>query len=173
MRELIVIGYDDVASAEKARDALFKLCEEYLVDVADAVIATVDHNEKIQLNQMVNTWSVGMAGGAAWGLVAGLVFFAPIVGLLSGAVAGALAGALSDYGINDAFMRDVANILRPGQAALFIMVKQHAPEKVIEELARYGGGILRTNLDPSQEGKLREAFAYAHRNLALRNNQGD
>lgn len=173
MAELIVIGYDNVQAAEKARDALFKMAKEYLVDIADAVIATVDDKEKIQLNQMVNTWSVGLAGGAFWGLIAGLVFFAPIVGVLSGAAAGALAGALSDYGINDDFMRDVANILRPGQAALFIMVKQNAPEKVVEELARYGGGILRTNLDPSKEGKLREAFAHAHRQVGTQNTQGE
>lgn len=163
MSELIVIGYDNAEQAEAARTELFGMAKEYLVDVADAVVATADENGKVKLNQMVNLWSVGATSGAFWGLLIGLIFFNPLLGVAVGAGAGALSGALSDYGINDNFMKDVSDVLQPGQAALFMMVRQHASDKVIERLGEKGGGIIRTNLDTSKEADLRKAFDAAHK----------
>lgn len=162
MPELIVIGYENEAEAEVARTELFGMAREYLVDVADAVVATADESGKVKLNQMVNLWSVGAASGAFWGLLIGLIFFNPLIGMAVGAGAGALGGALSDYGINDNFMKDVAEILQPGQAALFMMVRQNASDKVIERLGSKGGRVLRTNLDTDAENHLRRAFDKAH-----------
>lgn len=166
MSELIVIGYDTEADAEAARRKLFGMAREYLVDIADAVVAVADENRKIKLNQMVNLWSMGAAGGAFWGLLIGFLFLNPVLGVAIGASAGALSGALSDYGINDQFMKDVGEVLQPGQAALFMMVRQHASDKVIERLGAKGGRILRTNLDTSKEAALRNEFAKAHTALA-------
>ncbi|MBN9096433.1 phosphotransferase, partial [Pandoraea pnomenusa] len=74
---------------------------------------------RVKLDQMVNLWTVGAAGGSFWGLLAGVLFFNPLLGLVTGAAAGAVAGALGDFGIDDNFMRQVAQVLQPGQAALF------------------------------------------------------
>lgn len=162
MSELIVIGYDTPDQAETAREELMSMAREYLVDVADAVVATADKDGKIKLNQMVNLWTVGATGGAFWGLLVGLIFFNPLLGAAIGAGAGALSGGLTDYGINDKFMKDVANILQPGQAALFMMVRTNASDKVIERLGEKGGRVLRTNLDSDAENHLRRAFEKAH-----------
>jgi len=166
MSELIVIGYDTPEKAEVARTALFGMAKEYLVDVADAVVATADQNGKIRLNQMVNLWSLGAANGAFWGLLIGMIFFNPLLGVAVGAGAGALSGALSDYGINDTFMKEVSEVLQPGQAALFMMVREHASDRVIERLGEHGGRIIRTNLDTTKEAALREAFNTAHSDAA-------
>ena len=162
MSELIVIGYDSSEKAEAARGALLGMAREYLVDVADAVVASADKDGKIKLNQMVNLWTTGATGGAFWGLLIGLIFFNPLLGLAVGAGAGAISGALTDYGIDDKFMKDVATILQPGQAALFMMVRTNASDKVIERLGEKGGRVLRTNLDSEAESHLREEFAKAH-----------
>lgn len=162
MSELIVIGYGDEPHAEAARKALLGMAREYLVDVADAVVA-VNDDGKIKLNQMVNLWTMGAAGGAFWGLLIGLIFFNPLLGLAVGAGAGALGGALSDYGINDNFMKEVGEVLQPGQAALFMMVRQHASDRVIERLGEMGGRVIRTNLDSTKEAALMEAFNQAHK----------
>lgn len=166
MTELIVVGYDDAGKAEAARSELLGMAREYLVDVADAVVATADRDGRIRLNQMVNLWSVGAASGAFWGLLIGLIFFNPLLGVAVGAGAGALGGALSDFGINDHFMKKVSDVLQPGQAALFMMVRQHASDKVIERLGEMGGRIIRTNLDTSKEAALRAAFDAAQRDVA-------
>lgn len=162
MTELIVIGYESQEKAESARTELFGMAKEYLVDVADAVVATTDKNGHIKLNQMVNLWTVGGTGGAFWGLLVGLLFLHPLLGILAGASAGALTGALSDYGINDKFMKDVAAILQPGQAALFMMARQNASDRVIKQLGVHGGRVIRTNLDTAQEKRLMAAFERAH-----------
>jgi len=166
MNELIVIGYSSESEAESARKVLFGMAKEYLVDVADAVVATADENGKIKLNQMVNLWTVGAGGGAFWGLLIGFLFLNPLLGLVAGASVGALSGALSDYGINDKFMKEVAEVLQPGQAALFMMVRQHASDKVIDRLGAMGGRIIRTNLDTSKEAALRAAFSDAHEQVS-------
>jgi uncharacterized membrane protein len=161
MAELLVVGYDSVDEAERARLELFGLRKEYLVEVGDAVVATRDTSGKIKLNQMVNLWAVGAAGGSFWGLLAGLLFFMPLLGVIGGAAAGAVAGAMSDYGINDDFMKEVADVLQPGQAALFVLADRVSSERVLERLSVHGGRVLRTNLDRSQEDRLRAAFSQA------------
>lgn len=163
MSELIVIGYDTPDKAEDARNELMTMSREYLVDVADAVVAVADDKGNVKLNQMVNMWTAGATGGALWGLLVGLIFFNPILGVAVGAGAGALSGALTDYGINDTFMKDVGKVLQPGQAALFMMMRSNASDKVIERLGEHGGHVLRTNLDTDAENHLRLAFDEAHK----------
>ena len=163
MSELIVIGYETPEKAEEARADLMTMAREYLVDVADAVVAVSDENGTIKLNQMVNMWTAGATGGAFWGLLVGMIFFNPLLGVAVGAGTGALSGALTDYGINDDFMKDVAGVLQPGQAALFMMVRTNASDRVIERLGEHGGQVLRTNLDTDAENHLRQAFDDAHK----------
>ena len=172
MSELIVIGYGSEADAEAARQEVYEMRREYLVELSDAVVATSDEHGKVRLNQMVNMWSLGAANGAFWGLLIGLIFVNPILGVAVGAGAGALTGALADYGINDNFMKEVAEVLQPGQAALFMMVKGTASDKVIARLSEAGGRIIRTNLDTTREAALREAFDHAHQGVIEENQKG-
>lgn len=158
MSELLVIGYDTPEEAERARATLNDMSREYLVDVGDAVVATADSKGRIKLNQMVNLWTVGASGGAFWGILVGLLFLHPLIGVAAGAASGALMGALSDYGINDDFMKKVSAVLKPGQAALFIMARKASSDRVLQKLGEEGGRIIRTNLDVSQEERVREAF---------------
>ena len=166
MPELLVIGYESHERATEARKALLGLSKEYLLQVGDAVIAHRNDRGEIKLDQMVNLWTVGAAGGSMWGLIAGLLFFNPLLGVMTGAAAGAVAGALGDYGINDDFMRNIADVLQPGQAALFVLADRVSSDRVLEQLARFGGRILRTNLDSSQEQKVRTAIEQAARETA-------
>ncbi|WP_217272027.1 DUF1269 domain-containing protein [Sphingopyxis sp. BSNA05] len=94
-----------------------------------------------------------------------LSLFAPIIGVLAGAASGALANALSDYGISNKFMKDIASMLKPEQAALFIMVPNTISDRVIEKLAKHGGDVLRTNLESAHEKWVRDAFASAHKEI--------
>jgi uncharacterized membrane protein len=95
-------------------------------------------------------------------LLIGVLFFNPLLGVAVGAGAGALSGALTDFGINDGFMKDISSILQPGQAALFMMMRENASDRVIEQLGEKGGRVLRTNLDRDAENHLRKVFETAH-----------
>ena len=152
MSDLVAIVYPDEAKAEEVRQRLFKLQKEYLITLSDAVIAVKQSSGDVKLNQLVNTTAMGAASGSFWGL---------LIGVALGAASGALGGALTDYGINDDFMKDLGANLKPGNAALFILVKNMTPDKVLREIQDAGGTVLKTSLDDAKEQKLREALAKA------------
>jgi len=162
MSDLVAIIYPTEAKAEEVRQRLFKLQKEYLITLSDAVIAVKTEAGPVKLNQLVNTTAVGAASGSFWGLLIGLIFLNPILGVALGAASGALGGALSDYGIDDAFMKEVSNGMQPGNAALFMLIKNMTPDKVLREIKDAGGTVLKTSLDDSKEQQLRDALAKAN-----------
>ncbi|WPO42892.1 DUF1269 domain-containing protein [Tardiphaga sp. 42S5] len=161
MSDLIAIVYPSEAKAEEVRARLFKLQREYLIKFSDAVIAVKTEAGPVKLNQLVNTTAAGAASGSFWGLLVGLLFLNPLIGVALGAASGAVGGALTDYGINDAFMKEISETLQPGKAALFVLVQQMTADKVLKEIQDAGGTVLRTSLDDSKEKVLREALAKA------------
>jgi len=158
MADLIAISYDTEQTAEAARKSVLELQKEYLISLEDAVVVVKDQDGKIRLNQMFNATAAGAASGSFWGFLVGLVFMMPIPGVLIGAAAGALGGKLSDYGINDDFMKGVAANIKPGNAALFLLVRKMTADKVLADLGQFGGTVLRTSLDESKEKDLRDAL---------------
>ena len=44
---------------------------------------------------------------------------------------GALSGRMSDFGINDDFIRELGETIKPGTSALFLLVAKATPDKVI------------------------------------------
>ena len=74
---------------------------------------------------------------------------------------GALGGALSDYGIDDAFIKELSTSMQPGNAALFVLIKNMTPDKVLREIQDAGGTVLKTSLDDTKEQQLRDALAKA------------
>ncbi|MBY0565156.1 MAG: DUF1269 domain-containing protein [Hyphomonadaceae bacterium] len=162
MSELIVIGYKTAEQAEKVRQQFLDLQSEYIVDLSDAVVATADKKGHIKLSQLVHPWAIGATGGSFWGVLIGLLFLHPLLGLAVGATAGLISGALSDYGLNDVFMKKVAKVLQPGQAALFIFARQLSGDRIIAALAPSGGEVIRTNLSSTDEEKLRAVLKRVH-----------
>jgi uncharacterized membrane protein len=158
MADLIAITYENEETAEQARKRVLELQKEYLISLEDVVVVVKDSDGKIKLNQMFNATAAGAASGSFWGFLVGLVFMMPIAGVLIGAASGALGGKLSDYGINDDFMKGVAGSIKPGNAALFLLVKKMTTDKVVAGLQQFGGTVLRTSLDESKEKELRDAL---------------
>ena len=169
MSELVAIAFDDVTEADRVLYELNQLEKEHLVNLDDAVVVIRRPDGKVHLKQSYNVAGAGAAYGAlsggAWGLLVGLLFLNPLAGFavggLAGAGVGALSGALTDYGVDDDFVRSVAEKLTPGSSALFVLVRKVQPEKVIAELSRFKGTILKSSLSPEQEARLQKAFAKA------------
>ncbi|HTO31922.1 MAG TPA: DUF1269 domain-containing protein [Pararhizobium sp.] len=161
MSDLIAIVYPTETKAEEVRQRLFELQKEYLIQLGDAVIAVKADNGKVKLNQLVNTTAAGATSGSFWGLLIGMLFLNPLVGVAVGAASGAIGGALTDVGINDAFMKDLASNLQPGNAALFVLIREMTADKVLKEVSSYGGVVLKTSLDETKEQVLRDALQKA------------
>ena len=161
MSDLVAIVYPSESKAEEVRQRLLKLQKEYLITLNDAVIAVKTQDGAIKLNQLVNTTAIGAASGSFWGLLIGVLFLNPLVGVAVGAASGALGGALSDFGINDSFMKELSSSIQPGNAALFVLIKNMTADKVLKEIQDAGGTVLKTSLDETKEQTLRDALAKA------------
>jgi len=159
MHDLIVIAFPSEEKAEQVREKLFSMQKEYLIELEDAVVAVKKPDGKIKLNQLFNTTAVGGVSGAFWGTLIWLIFLMPLAGAAIGAASGAISGALTDFGINDKFMKDVAQAVPTGGAALFVLVKKMTTDKVLDELKGVGGTVLRTSFEKSKEDAIRAALA--------------
>ena len=158
MSNLVVIGFDDQQKAEEVRLDLLKMQKNYLIDLEDAVVAVKNQEGKIKLHQAVNLTAAGALSGGFWGSLIGLLFLNPLLGAAVGASAGAVSGALSDIGIDDNFMKELASSLKPGSSVLFVLVRKSTPDKVLEELSKYEGKVLKTSLSHEDEAKLQAAL---------------
>ncbi len=159
MSELIAIAYDDEFKAQEVRLTLAKLQKEYLIELEDAAVIIKTEDEKVKLNQSINLVGTGAVSGSFWGLLIGTLFFVPLFGATVGAATGAISGALADIGIDDDFMRELGATLQPGSSALFILVRKATPDKVLEQVSKYGGKILRTSLTKDKEDQLQEILS--------------
>jgi uncharacterized membrane protein len=56
-------------------------------------------------------------------------------------------------------MKELATNIQPGNAALFVLVKNMTADKVIKEIKDAGGVVLKTSLDETKEKTLRDALA--------------
>jgi uncharacterized membrane protein len=158
MSTLVVIDYETEVKAEEVRLALLKMQKEYLVDLIDAVVVVRDEKGTVRLRQMYNLTAAGAVSGGFWGALVGLLFMNPLFGFAIGAAAGAVSGALRDIGIDDNFMKQLGETLKPGTAALFVLVRQMTSDKVVAEIKQYGGTLIKTNLSNEDEAKLQAAL---------------
>lgn len=161
MSTLIAVGYDDPFKAEEIRLKLQKMQQAYLIDLEDAVVAVKNAKGKVKLDQPINLTALGAAHGGFWGALIGLIFLAPFAGFAIGALAGGISGALRDVGINDQFMKDLADTMKPNTSALFVLVRKATPDRVLQELKGTGGRVLQSSLSHEEVDRLQGVLAEA------------
>jgi uncharacterized membrane protein len=159
MSDLVEIVFPTEAKAEEVRQKLLGMQKEYLIELGDAVIAVKDAKGRVKLNQLINTTAAGAVSGTFWGTLIGLIFLMPLAGAAIGAASGAIGGALTDAGLNDKWMKEAAAAIKPGEAALFLLVRKVTGDKVLEGLKGEGGRVMRTSLDHTKEAALQAALA--------------
>ena len=158
MSTLVAIAYPDKSTADDVVATLARLSKEHLISLEDAVVVTRDDKGKVKLHQTNKLVAGGAAGGALWGGLIGLIFFVPLLGMAVGAATGAATGALADVGVDDNFMKDLGAKLESGGAALIVLVRSSTNDKVLPEIAHFGGEVIQTSLDNEAEERLRHAL---------------
>jgi uncharacterized membrane protein len=159
MSTLAVIAYPQENTAAEAAAALRRMQTEFLIELEDIAWVTKSPDGKMKLHQGTSLTGAGAAGGAFWGFLFGLIFLVPLFGLVVGAATGALAGKLSDFGIDDKWIKEVAASIPAGGSALFVMARNTNAERVLPEIAKFGGTVLKTNLTTEQQQALEEALS--------------
>ncbi len=153
MSELIVIGYDDTASARRAYDEVLRLQQDFVVDLRGLAIVNVDADGKTHVDTPQRIVGASAAAGALWGLLLGLLFFVPGMAILGGAI-GALFGSLNKSGVNAQFRAQVHDLLSPGHSAVVIMASKITEDKFASAMQPFGGTILKTSLSDQDEKEL-------------------
>jgi len=160
MSDLVVLAFDTETGAGEMRNSLLKMEKEHLIGLQDAAVIVRNKEGKVKVNQEVNMVAAGAMGGDFWGLLIGFIFFVPIFGLVLGAATGAIAGKFANTGMDGNFIKEVGDSIKPGNSALFMLVRESTPDKVMDELKKFKNvKVLKTSLSKEQEEHLREAFA--------------
>jgi uncharacterized membrane protein len=160
MSDLVVLAFDTQDGAARMNPQIERMQKMQILSLEDAAVVTRDRDGKAKVKQSTNLVGMGAWGGAFWGMLIGLLFWMPWLGLAIGAVSGALSGKFADVGIDDKFIKSVGESIKPGTSALFLMVRESTPDRVLEEIRGWPGvTILQTSLSREAEAKLREAFA--------------
>ena len=157
MSNLIVMTLEHEAEARELRHTLKDLERQGLIGLDDAAIVEKDPDGTVHLKNELDT---GIKLGALGGSIIGVLtsFFFPVVGLVVGAIGGALVGKSFDLGVDQKFVKDVSESLKPGGSALFLMVRHENPDAVISALKSHKGKIIQTTLSPDDEEALQQAL---------------
>ena len=180
MANLIVVGFKrDMYRASEVLNQLQSMNDDWVVDLHDAVAVYRDYNGKLRVDQSYQmTTGQGAAVGGLMGSLIGLTLAAiPFTAGASAVAAGALAagagagaalgagaGAIDaawwkdEFGIPDDFVKQVGQLIQPGDSAIYALLRSANPNLVTEEFRGYGGTILSTTLSRDQQNKVEKVL---------------
>ncbi|QXC60140.1 DUF1269 domain-containing protein [Aquihabitans sp. G128] len=161
---IIGMGFDKVTRAGEVLLNLANLAREGQITLTDAVVVYKGDDERVHVKQTVDLDPKrGALSGTLWGLLVGS-FFGPVgavLGAASGAASGGLAGKLIDLGLDDAWVRQVAEWIDPGTSALLVLVSDDVRPVVVRELSRFEGQVLYCTFPDAVRHELERALGHS------------
>jgi uncharacterized membrane protein len=168
MSNLVVLAFKDEGGAAAFTSEVERMQKMNILKLDDAATVTRNAEGKVKVKQANSLVGAGAFGGAFWGMLIGLLFWMPWLGLAMGAVSGALAAKFTDIGIDDDFIKSVGDEISPGTSAIFLMVADSTPDRVLDEMrGRSDIRVLSTSLSKEAEDRLREALGTPTREESL------
>ena len=155
MSHLIVITFDNMEEANEVRESLRKGQKGDYISLDDSAVVVKDEDGKAHVhNEMDRGVKVGAIGGGFLGLLIGGLLF-PVAGLLLGVLGGALVGKIAAPGVDNKFVEDVTNEIKPGTSAIFFIVRDANADYAVASLRPYKGKIYQSTLPEEAEEALR------------------
>lgn len=160
MATLTAVKFPTADGARAVLNTLEDLQRQQLITIHDAAIVQWPADKrKPKTEQLHSMAGAGALSGAFWGMLFGLLFFVPILGAAVGAAMGGLSGSLVDVGIDDDFIKQVRDQVKPSTSALFLLSSGAVTDRVAEALRGTDMELIATNLSEQDEEALRHAFA--------------
>lgn len=157
MTQLLVVTFDDMATAQQARRAVHDLQKQEQASLLDAAVISRDADGQTHIhNEVDSDVKLGAGVGSVVGLV--LSFGFPLLGLAVGAAGGALTGKLANRGLDKKFVHEVEQALQPGTSALAVVFADANPAALRAALDPFKGQIYQTTLDTETADQLRSAL---------------
>ena len=152
MSELVVFTYNHPDRAAEVLQHVASLRREHirkpLVGIEDAAVAVKGDDGRVRIRQTLETATKAgtVATGGLWGVLVGFLFGGPLLGALVGAGISWLIGRKIDIGIDNDFIQQVSDDLKPGRSALLLLVRDTPIDTLAETLNAQGGRLYHTTL---------------------------
>ena len=147
MSELVVFTYQHPDRAAEVLQHVASLRREHirkpLVTIEDAAVAVKGDDGHVRIRQTLEsaTKAGAVATGGLWGVLVGFLFGGPLLGALVGAGLSWLVGRRIDIGIDNDFIQQVSDELKPGRSALLLLVRDTPLDTLAETLNAQGGRL--------------------------------
>ena len=152
-QHLWAVGYEDVERAHQVHDEVIRLgwTKNYLV-LQDVAVVVRHPDGSFTLDRKRFPVAANILGASAAGFLAGLVLGVPVVGAAIGAVLGGAGTAvgLASAGIDDAFVKDVRALMKPGTSAVFVLDAEGDMDVILPAIRGLGGTVLKSNVDAAR-----------------------
>ena len=158
--ELLIVKFDDTATADKALEAIKELSKDKSVQLINVAVLTKDADGETSIKEIDDVyprqgaWVGGITGGLI-GLLAGPI--GAVVGAAAGAATGRIAAGAIDLGFKNQDLQTMIGRLEAGGSAIVILVKFELAERVLDTLAPLNGELVRETLTEEMIAKLADA----------------
>lgn len=150
MSELLAVAFDEPTAADDVLHQLRSQQATHLVELEDACVAQHDQSGQVHLKQAIGHLLPDALSGRFWhGLVHHI--------LHHGGQDGADDCGTPDCSLDRRFCCDLADALRPGSSALFVLARRVPAETLVDSLRQHHGRILRSSLPEAEEEQLEVA----------------
>lgn len=145
-QNVLAVLFDKPTRADEALLALIHVQQEGGIQMADAVVVAKNAEGRTAIRQTVDvTPGRGAVSGMWLGTLVGLLFGGPLGGAVAGAAGGALYGKLVDIGLDDSWVKQMADWIDPGTSALLLLINDPVVrEDAVRELGRFEGTVIST-----------------------------
>jgi uncharacterized membrane protein len=158
--QLLAAVYPDQEHAKVTFDMLHEMHRATNITLVDSAMITKNEDGKIKIEETKElTTRKGAKRGAIITGVLGVIYPPSLLGsVLVGGAIGAVAGRLRDTGIKNPQLKEIADRLEPGKAAVIALAEEASTAKVQQALAGYEGTLVIQALD---EETLKELYLAA------------
>ena len=157
---LWAIGYDDMERAEQVRHELIKLGNKHYLTLLDTSVAVRYRDGSVTLDGQPFVAALNLGDHSFASFLAGLALGAPpLTGAAVGALMRSKVGAAAEVGIDDAFVKEVESLMKPGTSALFFLDQVGDLEASLQGIRGFGGTVLRTNVDVKRARLIQSTLA--------------
>ncbi len=160
MSDILVIAFRHPDAAQQVAAQFQHLSAEHELRLVDARVVVKDRDGRLHVKDVAGH---PMALGALVGGLLGAVIFtmSPVLGALAGAAAGSVVGKFTSPDlVDEQFVADVAEALRPDSSAVFLQVDAANTDAVITALRPFRGTLIQTTVPPEVEEELKKALAF-------------
>jgi uncharacterized membrane protein len=164
---LWAIGYDDMRRAEQVRQEITRLGEEHSLLLFDTAVVVRYPDGSVTCDGEPFMTAIHLGGHTVAGFLAGLALGAPpLTGAAVGALVGRTGGAAAGIGIDGDFIRDVAELIKPGTSALFVLEQECDPAEILQGIQGLGGAVLKTNVNVERARLIQSTLAQPQEQLS-------